>query len=104
MCKSLESIQTMREQVLSRYVYAAAILGIFPLTASLTMAIHAGWNPANYMHVCAYAFMVACAALRRHLPFCFRAMLVLAIVLGLAIAGMLSWGLGPLGTTLLLAF
>ncbi|MEW6664105.1 MAG: ATP-binding protein [Thermodesulfobacteriota bacterium] len=104
MSRSLDHIHAIREQVLNRYLYLAALLAIFPLMASLIRALRIGWQPAFYLHIGAYVLILACVILRRYLSFCFRAATLIVIGLGLAIAGMLSWGLFSLGAAALFAF
>jgi signal transduction histidine kinase/ActR/RegA family two-component response regulator len=99
-----EKIQTMRDQLLTRGVKAAAILGFFTLIGSLSRIWFSGWHPLMYLHIAIYLIVLGLAINGRFLSFSIRAGIISGVTLVLGIGLLVGGGFASFGLLSLFCF
>ena len=104
MNKTLETFQTLRDRQLSWGLRVISVVGLFVLFTSLFRAFTVGWHAVMVLHIILYVIILCTALLNRHLPFLFRATIVVAVTFIIGVTGLLAWGLMGFGLQALFAF
>jgi len=103
MDKSSDIIQILRDKQLSWGLRAFSIVGFLTFFILIFRVFTIGWHPQIILHSILLVILVGAAILNRHLSFLFRASILAAILLVIAISGFMTWGLGSMGLQALLA-
>ena len=87
----------IRERQLARGIRFAAVLGILPLTFSLSRAYYTGWQNVMSLQVAFYFLILGAAIFNRFLPFSIKASIIISVVFILGLSSLISWGLLAFG-------
>ena len=89
----VQEIQEIRSTTVNYALVAMAVLAAPALIASLVRTVDIGWQNIFYLHIGVIVIVWITAALRHKLPYQIRSLILLAVILTLGIAGLISFGL-----------
>lgn len=97
-------IHMMRDRLLTRGIYAAAILGFFTLIGSLSRIWLSGWHPLMYLHIALYSVVLCLAIWGRFFSYSLRAGIITSVTLVLGVGLLVGGGFASFGLLSLFCF
>jgi signal transduction histidine kinase/ActR/RegA family two-component response regulator len=99
-----EKIKALRDQLLTRGLKAAAILGFCTLAGSLSRIWLSGWHPLMYLHIALYGIVLGLAIWGSYLSFTLRAGIIAGVTLALGVGLLVGGGFASFGLLSLFCF
>ena len=98
----MQSLDSVRENILDTLLIAIAICGFFPLAASLYRIVDMGWQNIITIHVVAYIAMSSMAVLRRKLIFRLKALVLIFMCFLIGCLAIVNMGIIGSGFTFMI--
>jgi signal transduction histidine kinase/ActR/RegA family two-component response regulator len=97
-------IHRMRDQLLTRGMKAAAVLGFFSVAGSLARIWSGGWHPIMALHIALYLIVVFLVVFGHRFSFTFKAGIITGVVFMLGVGALFGGGFASFGLLALFCF
>ena len=104
MNNSIDVIQGIREEQLTKAIRFVAVFGFFVIAASLFRVFEIGWNNIFFIHIGLYLLILGLAVFGNHLTYRTKALFIIGLSYTAGISGLIALGLFSFGLVNLFSF